>query len=82
MRVVSDGLFIICVYSSEATQPHHLPHCHVRSPDGDVVVALPVLKVIVGKKLSKRAKSLLISNLEKICETWNKLNPEIEAKYE
>lgn len=78
MRVVSDGFFTICVYSDEATQPHHLPHCHVRSPDGDVVVALPILKLIVGKNLSKRANTLLKNNFDKICDAWNKLNPESE----
>lgn len=78
MKVETDGLFTICVYSNEVTQKHHLPHCHVRSPDGDVVVAIPSLKVIVGRGLSKRAKTLLVGNFEKICDAWNKLNPESE----
>jgi uncharacterized protein DUF4160 len=80
MKVASDGLFTICVYASEATQRHHLPHCHVRSPNGDVVVALPLLRVLAGKKLSNRARSLLLDNLERICDAWTKLNPESEIK--
>lgn len=80
MRVMSDGFFDICVYASEATQRHHLPHCHVRSPNGDVVVALPLLRVLVGKRLPKRARALLLNNLEAICDAWTKLNPESEIK--
>lgn len=76
MKVVSDGLFDVCVYSNERTQRHHLPHCHVYSPDGDVVVALPSLNIIVGKGLSKRARALLEENLEKIWEAWTNLNGE------
>jgi hypothetical protein len=76
MKVVSDGKFDVCVYSNEKTQRHHLPHCHVYSPDGDVVVALPSLKVIVGKRLSKRALALLEENLEAIWEAWIDLNGE------
>ena len=81
MRVVQDGFFTICVYS-EATQPHHYPHCHVLSPEGNTVVALPLLRVLAGKKLSKRAKSLVIDNLDRICDAWTKLNPESEIKNE
>ena len=81
MRVVSDDLFAIYVYS-EAMHKHHLPHCHVRSPDGEIVVILPTLSVLVGGKLSKRAKSLLLENIDQICEAWNKLNPEIETTHE
>ncbi len=80
MRIISDGFIAIYVYSSEAMQPHHLPHCHVRTPEGNTVVGLPLLRVIVGKGLSRRAKSLLINNLEEICDAWNKLNPEREIK--
>jgi len=81
MRVLHDDFFVIYVYS-EALNKHHMPHCHVRSPDGDIVVALPTLTVLVGGKLSKRAKNLLLENIDKICEAWNKLNPEIETTHE
>ena len=80
MKITSDGFFAIYVYSSETRQRHHLPHCHVRSPNGETVVALPLLRVIAGKKLSKRAKSLLVDNLDRICDVWTKLNPESEMR--
>ena len=82
MKVVSDGILAIYVYSSEAMQRHHSPHCHIRSTGGEIVVALPTLVIIVGGKLSKRAKSLLTENLDKICDAWNQLNPEITTKHD
>ena len=82
MKVVSDGIFDVYVYPSEAMQRHHLPHCHVRSKDGDIVVSLPTIGVIVGSKLPKRAKDLVIENIDEIFLAWNKLNPEIKADHE
>jgi hypothetical protein len=79
MKVVSDGFFAIYVYY-ETMQPHHQPHCHIRTPDSDTVVFLPLLKPLTGKGLSRRAKSLLRNNLDELCDAWNKLNPEREIK--
>jgi hypothetical protein len=39
VRVVVQGRFRVYVYA-EGGQPHHLPHCNVRWPDGDAQVAL------------------------------------------
>lgn len=77
MRVVSDGYFDIYVYSGEVMQRHHLPHCHIRSPDRDIVVDLPTLNILVGEFLNKRARTLLLDNLDRICDAWNDLNPEL-----
>jgi hypothetical protein len=77
MRVISDGYFDIYVYSNEVFQRHHLPHCHVRSPNGDVIIELPTLNILAGSSLSKRARKLLLENINLICESWNELNPEL-----
>lgn len=74
MRVIADGYFTIYVYASEVIQRHHLPHCHIRSPAGETVVALPNLTLLAGENLNRRAKTLLYENLEEIYEAWNKLN--------
>jgi hypothetical protein len=59
----------------EAGQPHHLPHCNVRWPDGDTQVALPSLEVIIGDPLPLLAWQLLQDELERICAKWDELNP-------
>ena len=60
----------------EVGQQHHLPHCHVRWADGETVVALPLLQVIVGDPLPKAARQLLLGELEEIYAAWNKINRE------
>jgi hypothetical protein len=77
MKVISDGFFDIYVYANEVMQPHHIPHCHVLSANGDTVVSLPDLGIIVGKPLSRRARKLALDYIDEICESWNKLNPEL-----
>jgi hypothetical protein len=74
MKVISDGLFSICVYSNEVFNSHHLPHFHVIWADGSCVIALPTLTQIVGKKLPKQAKKLISDNYDAICSSWVKLN--------
>jgi hypothetical protein len=81
MKVFSGANFDIYVYSNEAFQPHHLPHCHVRYRyGGEVLIVLPTLSVIHGKKLKKNDSSLIMENLDAICDAWNRLNPEIKIK--
>ncbi len=75
MRVVTDGYFDIRVNYMETINRHHLPHCHIKSPDGDTVVNLLTLEIIVGKSLSKRARIFLLDNYDAVCEAWNKYNP-------
>jgi len=79
MRVVGDGYFDIYVYSSEVVQRHHIPHCHVRSPNGDVIVTLPTLNILAGISLNKRARNLLLDNYDSLCQVWNELNPELKV---
>lgn len=75
VRVVNSGQFSVYVYR-EVGQPHHLPHCNVRWPDGSTQVALPTLRVLVGDPLPLAARELLRDHLEQIIEGWNRLNPE------
>jgi len=74
MTILSFGKYSVCVYP-EYGQPHHLPHCHVRWPDGNVKVALPDLMIIVGGELPREARTVLLENLDEICRCWNQLNP-------
>ena len=75
MKVLDDGRFSVYVYR-EIEQPHHLPHCHVRWADGETVVALPLLQVIVGDPLPTTARQLLLDELEEVCAAWNEINIE------
>ena len=77
MKVAFTDFIAIYVYSSEVFQPHHLPHCHVRWSNGETVVAIPTLRTIVGKRLPKGTKKLLLNHFNDICKAWNKLNPEL-----
>jgi hypothetical protein len=74
VRVASRGKISVYVYA-EGGQPHHLPHCNVRWPDGDAQVALPTLLKIIGDDLPAQARELLHDHLEDICALWNQLNP-------
>ena len=72
-RVCGNGRFSVYVYDEQGVR-HHLAHCQVRWADGDAQVALPSLTVIAGT-LPRAARSLLIANLDLICEEWEKKNP-------
>lgn len=61
---------------AEAGQPHHLPHCHVRWPDGSAQVALPTLRILAGGQIPTQARELLLDYLDDICSAWDVLNPE------
>jgi len=76
VRVMSRGRFSVYVYA-EVGQPHHLPHCHVMWPEGSAQVALPTLALLAGPRLPGAARVLLLDNLERLCDTWDTLNPEM-----
>ncbi|MHB0965785.1 MAG: DUF4160 domain-containing protein [Bellilinea sp.] len=76
MKVIDDGFIVVKVYSNESIQRHHLPHFHIYWPGGSTVMTLPTLEIIVGNDPPKRAWQLVRDNLEKICDSWNLLNPE------
>jgi hypothetical protein len=72
--VVTRGRFSVYVYV-EIDQPHHLPHCHVRWPDGSIQVGLPTLRVLAGGELPSVARDLVRDYLDEICAAWDRLNP-------
>lgn len=74
VRVAIRGRFAVYVYN-EAGEPHKLPHCNVRWPDGDAQFALPTLVQLVGDLLPAQAWQLLFDELETICAKWDELNP-------
>jgi hypothetical protein len=57
MKVLQVGKYAVYVYR-EVGGSHHLPHCHVRWPDGSIVVALPSLDVIAGGHLPREAREI------------------------
>ncbi len=65
---------------AERGQPHHLPHCNVRWPDGNAQVSLPDLVLLAGAPLPREAHALLVQHLDAIVATWNALNPERAAE--
>jgi hypothetical protein len=75
MKVFDDGKYAIYVYKEVGNQ-HHLPHCHVRWPDNDAVLSIPLLHQIAGSPLPKSARQMLLTRLNDICNSWNLLNPE------
>ena len=74
VRVLTSQPFGVHVYA-EAGQPHNLAHCQVRWSGHSTQVALPLLEVIVGDKLPRRARKLLEDHLDEIVAAWNRLNP-------
>ncbi len=74
VRVVVEGRFRVYVYA-EGGQPHHLPHCNVRWPDGDAQGSLRTLSVLAGRPLPSEARLLLVQHLDAIVVAWNTLNP-------
>lgn len=74
-KILKYQKYEIYIYS-ESSGKHHLPHCHVHYSDGDIIVSLPSLEVIIGNEsLSKVLKKYLISNLEVLCGAWDEFNP-------
>jgi hypothetical protein len=74
LRVVVQGRFRVYVYA-EGGQPHHLPHCNVRWPDGEAQVSLRTLSVLAGDRLPREAHMLLVRHQAKIAAAWDALNP-------
>lgn len=74
VRVVVQGRFRVYVYA-EGGQPHHLPHCNVRWPDGEAQVSLRTLSVLAGDPLPREAHLLLARHRAEIAAAWDALNP-------
>ena len=75
-KILDDGRYRVYVYANDSS-PHHLPHCHVYW-DGDArssVVSLPDLGLIVGDRLPRAARKLLLANVALLLARWHALNP-------
>ncbi|MCW3111458.1 MAG: hypothetical protein JWQ09_5964 [Segetibacter sp.] len=71
MKVVNAVNFSIYVYPND----HPPPHCHVRYKDGtDISIDLPLVLPRYGATISKEVEELIESNIDKLCEVWEKLN--------
>lgn len=58
------------------TNDHPPPHCHVRRKNGtETRVAIPSLVILSGDDLSKEEENLVLENLEKLCDEFERLNP-------
>ena len=79
MKFAERGVYRVYVYR-EVGQPHHLPHCNVRWPNGDTQVELPTLREIIGTPLPKAARQLVADELLALVAAWNSLNPERSIK--
>ena len=74
VRVVVQGRFRVYVYA-EGGQPHHLPHCNVRWPDGEAQVSLRTLLLLEGDPLPREARMILARHRLELIAAWNSLNP-------
>ena len=74
VRVVAQGRVRVYVYA-EGGQPHHLPHCDVRWPDGEAQVSLRTLTLLGGDPLPREARQILLQHLDALVAAWNALNP-------
>ncbi|MDP9365569.1 MAG: DUF4160 domain-containing protein [Chloroflexota bacterium] len=74
VRVAQRGRFSIYVYVEQGGR-HHLPHCHVRWPEGAARLALPNLNVFPGDELPATARRLVEEHKAEINAAWNRLNP-------
>jgi Domain of unknown function (DUF4160) len=76
------GKYSFYVYFQESGQPHKYPHCHVRWPDDECVLQLPLLSRLAGPLPPRDVLDYVIQHLEEIIELWNRLNPDRMATYE
>lgn len=67
------GKYSVYVYA-EAGSPHKGAHCHVRTSDGETVLALPTLSRIVGRPLPRDILEGLRERLDDIVGAWEGLN--------
>ena len=55
---------------------HPPPHCHVYCSDGtELVVTLPLLEEMFGRRVSKGIKKYLESKIEELVDEWETKNP-------
>jgi hypothetical protein len=64
--------FSVHVYD-ERGAPHKLPHCHIRTGDGEAVLTLPLLTPIHGH-VSRAILERLVDRVEEIVDAWERLN--------
>jgi hypothetical protein len=73
-EVHREGPYKIIVHP-EGTPRHKLPHCHVRGPQGETVVALPTIRPIAGPPLPREGRELVEKHYQATVAEWNRLNP-------
>lgn len=77
MPFIESDCFGVYVYDED----HPPPHCHVIFTDGEeVVVTLPLLQPLHGKKLDKKTKRVLTQKLDQLVDEWDRLNPKRKRK--
>ena len=74
VRIVGRDKIRIYVYSNEAGQPHHIPHCHVYWPEGSCVVALDSLSILRGDDLPRAVRDLMEEAAPAARSAWEELN--------
>ncbi len=81
-RLHTIGNIEIRVYPDD-TKKHRMPHFHAASPEGDMVVSLPELDVVVG---SVRNQGAVLGwardqvNLSRLMDTWDNGNPTLKVR--
>lgn len=72
MRVIDADGFAVYIYDDE----HPPPHCHViYNNEDEVVISLPFLEVLYGKKIKRRVRRVLENNLDLLLDTWDDKHP-------
>jgi hypothetical protein len=81
-RLHTIGNIQLRVYPDD-TKKHRMPHFHAASPDGDMVVSLPDLRVIAGSVRESRAVldwASIEANLTRLIDEWDRGNPTVPAR--
>lgn len=81
-RLHTIGNVEIRVYPDD-TKKHRMPHFHAASPEGDMVVSLPELDVVVGTVRNREAVLGWARdqvNFSRLMDTWDKGNPNLKVR--
>ena len=73
MKLIKGDNYNVYIYPED----HAPPHCHIRYKDNgpESVVGIPLLNLLVGRKITGAITQTLRENLTMLAETWDKLNP-------
>lgn len=57
---------------------HPPPHCHLERADETVTrVAIPTMIILSGPQLSRVERNLIMDNIEKLCNYYDEINPDV-----